>query len=287
MRSPKKNRTFPRLYLWLAICTIGGCVVMFGAGVTYFAVASYGWSRGEYQQADSIECNQLATRFGIEVVTPAGDVSISYGFETIRASNADQDQIDRFGPTLAEEFSIYPTDLVQKTKLRRLVLCTNLTLRSEPVAALPEFQRNLLFLDAGALAKDMRYARRAIHHEFFHIIDCRDDSKLYSDPEWQALNTPNFRYGNGGWSARDPESGILTEKYPGFLNHYSTTGVEEDKAEIYSHMIKEPEYVKSRALKDPVLQAKVSRMKILVKNFSPAMDEEFWDRVENMNRRVP
>ena len=50
---------------------------------------------------------------------------------------------------------------------------------------------------------------------------------------WDALKPKDFKYGSGGKNAQDiSTTSLLTEKYPGFLNHYSTTAVEEDKAEV-------------------------------------------------------
>ena len=50
--------------------------------------------------------------------------------------------------------------------------------------------------------------------------------------------------------------------------------VEEDKAELYSFMITMGQIVDERAKIDPVIAAKVDRMKTLVKAFCPQMDDE-------------
>ena len=54
------------------------------------------------------------------------------------------------------------------------------------------------------------YQRHAFHHEFFHIIDYRDDGQVYSDSRWARLNPQTFRYGDGGAKMQaDPLSGLL------------------------------------------------------------------------------
>ena len=91
---------------------------------------------------------------------------------------------------------------------------------------------------------DRLYLCRVLHHEFFHIIDYRDDGDVYEDKAWAALNRPGFHYGTGGKNAQHVASAReLTEKFPGFLNYYATTGVEEDKAEVFANLIVDPAYV--------------------------------------------
>src|SRR5262249_29502615 len=129
------------------------------------------------------------------------------------------------------------------------------------------------------------YVREVIHHEFYHIIDYRDDGKLYQDDSWAKLNPPDFKYGTGGKNAQnDPTVSLSSDKYPGFLNRYATTGVEEDKAEIFSHLMAEPQMVLDRAAKDMVLQSKVDRMKELMSIFCPAMDKKYWETILQTKR---
>ena len=78
--------------------------------------------------------------------------------------------------------------------------------------------------------------RIVLHHEFFHYIDYADDQS-YDDDEWEGLNQKGFKYGNGGDSEREWVK--LDKNTRGFINHYSTTALEEDRAEIYQYLIKE------------------------------------------------
>ena len=118
-----------------------------------------------------------------------------------------------------------------------------------------------------------------------HIIDFHDDGSVYQDKDWAALNAPGFKYGSGGSKAQDqPTTSLLTDKLPGFLNHYSTTGVEEDKAEIFANLMVDFEYVQLRAEQDPVLKAKVERMKALLAAFCPAMNDDLWKKVRETKR---
>ena len=109
-----------------------------------------------------------------------------------------------------------------------MVLCKELSFAGQRRNAIPDCEHETLYLDVSRGSYSKTYLRGVIHHEFFHIIDFRDDGSVYQDKRWKALNPEKFRYGSGGRTVQDlAKTSVLTDKYPGFLNHYSTTGVEE------------------------------------------------------------
>ena len=63
---------------------------------------------------------------------------------------------------------------------------------------------------------------------------------------------------------------------PAFLNKYSTSGIEEDKAEMFAYMATVYEFVDKRAATDEVIRKKMAEMKFLLKAFCPDMNESFW-----------
>ena len=144
---------------------------------------------------------------------------------------------------------------------------------------------SLLYLDLARGRHADAYTRREIHHEFFHVIDWRDDGKVHEDSHWAAMKPRGFKYGNGGRNTQNDRTGsILIDKRPGFMNKYSTTGVEEDKAEVFATMIVHWDVVADRAKRDEVVAKKVARMQTQMEEFSPAADKEFWGRVREFNR---
>jgi hypothetical protein len=198
---------------------------------------------------------------------------------------ATQIELQGYTSLFATEFAIYPPDLLQRSQLKRVVLCGELAFAGQRRNAIPDFEHDTLYLDVSRGAYSKPYLRKVIHHEFYHIIDYRDDGSVYRDERWAALNPDNFKYGTGGRTAQDlKETSALTNKYPGFLNHYSTTGVEEDKAEIFANLIVDPEYVETRAINEHVINAKVERMKDQLAKFCPEMNNEFWERVRKIKR---
>jgi hypothetical protein len=174
---------------------------------------------------------------------------------------------------------------VKKTRLKRVVFCQELSFAKQRRTATPDFEHDTLYLDVARGRYDHHYVRKVIHHEFFHIIDLRDDGKLYEDERWAKLNPPGFKYGRGGAQLQDDPTVTTTGRdEPGFLNRYAASGVEEDKAEVFAHMIVEPKLMAERAKQDRYMRAKVERMRELLAEFAPNADEQFWKRVEKSER---
>ncbi len=79
----------------------------------------------------------------------------------------------------------------------------------------------------------------------------------------------------------DPTVGLPDDTVAGFLNAYSRSGVEEDKAEVFSHMMTQPEAFQARTDRDKILSAKHREMKALLKRLCPTMGEEFWKGIRS------
>ncbi len=77
----------------------------------------------------------------------------------------------------------------------------------------------------------------------------------------------------------------LTDKFPGFLDYYATTGVEEDKAELFANMIVDAAYVAERAKTDRVLRVKVQALKKLLARFCPEVNDAFWTAAAALDRK--
>jgi hypothetical protein len=223
--------------------------------------------------------------YRIQVVAsdPGFPVKTMYGM--IDGRGVDARTLDSYVPVFAAEFSVYPSAFVKRSQLKRVVLCTDLTFAGQRRNAIPDYEHETLYLDASRGSYSKSYQRKLIHHELFHIVDYRDDGEVYTDARWAALNPSQFRYGSGGRNAQDIQTtSVLTDKLPGFLNHYSTTGVEEDKAEVLANLIVDPDYVDGRAAQDRVLRTKVERLKELLVSFSPEMNDQFWERIRATRR---
>lgn len=198
---------------------------------------------------------------------------------------AAEPDVKSYRAVLDAEWAVYPPELLAATKLKRIILCVGLAYGGQLRAAIPDFDHDDLYLDVLRGRYNETYVRKVIHHEFFHIIDLRDDGKLYSDPDWAALNPPGFKYGAGGSKVQnDSTVGVLNGELQGFLDKYAMAGVEEDKAEMFSAMVVTPNVVEERAEKDGVIRAKAARIKELLRKFCAKVDDNFWKAAAAVKR---
>lgn len=175
---------------------------------------------------------------------------------------------------LAAELGRYPIEYVRAVGLKKIVLCTILTFDGQRRSAIPDFETDTLYLDVSPKRRSREYLRRVFHHEFFHLVDYRDDGKVYEDEAWAALNREDFQYGKGGKTVQnDSTVSAITDKFPGFLNRYSTAGVEEDKAEIYAYLMVQPAVIDERSKLDPILHRKQQLLRQQLMHFSQAAGE--------------
>ena len=228
--------------------------------------------------AEKVDIERL---LGLEVIASATDVAVDTPWGTLAGKPATGRQIDRYLRLLGVELAKYPPELFARIGLRRVVLCRDLHLGKQPRAAVPLRDHGSMHFDvvAGDFSRD--YQRIVVHHELMHVIDERDDGTVYLDPEWSALNEPEFRYGNGGINAQnDPNASLHMTGVPGFLTSYATSAVEEDKAELFARLMVEPGYVSKRAEDDAILRRKVVRLKELLVSFCPQFDDRVWPGAE-------
>jgi len=100
----------------------------------------------------------------------------------------------------------YPKEFITNTKLRRIVLVKELYNQGVPVAAMPEYYKENLYMDIYIGNNDPLYQRHVVHHEFYHMIEQElNGDAYYIDPEWNKFNEPGFTYGSGGINNRTGE----------------------------------------------------------------------------------
>ena len=206
------------------------------------------------------------------------------------ATEADEAALHGFVVLLDQELRKYPPTFIHNTHLGAIVLVKDLALDGQRRAAVPDYIRQVLWLDYKDYVRRDAYQRHIIHHEFYHMIEYELHGDAYwKDPLWMAFNPPNFRYGAGGVTAyADKSKPWYLPSHPrfGFINLYSMLGVEEDKAEVFAtlFMPKEAAQVAEWAQNDATLRAKTFYLKGAVAQVDGSMDERYWAK---LNRTTP
>lgn len=249
------------------------------ASLTIYPTTAVAQSIETGRASQLAQLQEISDNFKIEVATRNLGFPVKTTHGLIEGQEAAKDSLQKYQKLLSKEMKRYPVSLIRRSNLLRIVLCEELKFDGQRRNAIPDFEHDVLYLDVKRGDHNTLYQRKVIHHEFFHMIDFKDDGSIYNDKAWAALNPTTFQYGTGGRNAQDDAStSVLTNRFPGFLNHYSTTGIEEDKAEVFANMMLEPKHVNTRASNDPVIKAKQDAMKSLLHKFCADVDEEFWKK---------
>ena len=141
-----------------------------------------------------------------------------------------------------------------------------------------------LFLDVPLADRAIQAGTRVrfIHHLIWHWLDDRAGT-TWQDPEWAALNPPDFEYGvysRGGVHETRAGSGSLNTDYPGFLNLYSTGNLPDDKAEVFAYLMVIHSWIGERSRQDAYLERKVAVIKARLAALDPNFDHKFWNRID-------
>lgn len=201
----------------------------------------------------------MDTTFGVRVT--ARDVSdvLAYLEEPVSGVDADSAELASYAPILYREFRKYPREAFACARIENVVFTSRLAVRGQRRAAVPARSGRALLLDPSPTSSRPEYLARVLHHEFFHSFDQADSTLDQSNDQWRALNPASFRYGPGGQIAYSVPGNYIGLRRPsdGFITLYATTGVAEDRAEVFSTLMVMPASVQERAAEDPVLGQKV------------------------------
>jgi len=220
--------------------------------------------------------------YGLELVMDQGGGGFGFTYQKVDVYTAYE-----YLAFLVQELSMYSVEAIKKAKVDKIVLCKEMLLKNRSICGMANvvplpadltwirflfFGKNTIFFDASKTDVD---ARCTIHHELFHAIDAYDANFVRLDPTWAQLNRPNFRYND-----EFPRATHQSAESLGFLSDYSMQAVHEDKAELFCNMIVNYSGVQAHAKYDPILRAKVKRIKDLTLKFSPEFNESFWKERE-------
>ena len=240
------------------------------------------------------EFAKLSERYGVKIEWDVGGLEEKHHWGRRSTRQPADWELQAYAPILVDEFGFYPPSVIRKSGLRRILVCRDLWVESsgvnQNVSGTLDHGTQTMYLCISYTYKVNNRAkqRRVIHHALFHQFD-HAMGLIREDPDWVALNPDGFVYGShgkGGHFDRTPQSGLLTSRYPGFLNRYSTGNLADDKADIFAYMIVAHPYVQSRAQRDPVVAAKMEFLTRRLARFCPDLDAAFWAKVRDVRRPV-
>jgi hypothetical protein len=167
---------------------------------------------------------------------------------------------------LDRELARYPARFLKGIRIAGIVLMQDLREGSSSIPSLPNVG-GLLLLDVHSAESDLV---RVLHHELWHFADMTDDGRVSPDASWQALNPPSFVYGSGGRTLRAAWAAKPADDLPGFVSAYATSGVEEDKAEVFAFVLARRLILVAQMAKDPIVATKVAKLRTRVAELDPA-----------------
>ena len=221
--------------------------------------------------------NEIGRKYGLQIEVVTKSYVWNSGSYKVYAEPVSQEVLDKYAVLFAKEWNRYSVGVMAKAKTKKIVFGTKVRMNEQYRAAVPAFEGQTMYYDPELGSYNPNYQQGVIHHEFFHMMDQRM-GLLWADKEWSSLNRSGFKYGSGGANMRDSNAGVLTERIPGFLTAYSTAALEEDKAEIFAHLLVNRQFVLKRAAADSVMAKKVEFLKKRMKGFDSGFGAEFWSQ---------
>lgn len=219
---------------------------------------------------------QIENKFStcLDILNPLEIKLWNIKFEKLSAD--DFIELSRYMELFRTEFNKYPVEFVKKTRLERIAFVKNLSNQNVKVSALPDALTKTLYFDIYQGNYDKVYEKRVIHHEYYHMIEyALHGTYYYRDPNWISFNRKGFTYGSGGSSPSCQKygTGALIHPQIGFINNYSTCGIEEDRADIFGTLLtdEERDLVFRFALSDSILSNKINYMRNDMKKYGLIM----------------
>lgn len=185
--------------------------------------------------------------------------------------------IANFSQLLQTELSKYTPQFLKRTGLETIYLVKNLKVANQYRSAMPSVndEMSIYFDISEKYLKDTDHVKETIHHEISHVMEYYIYGSFdWEDIDWYSCNSADFVYGGGAVEGyKNIDYSISKHPRQGFLNGYSTFGIEEDKAEIFANIMTEDDYMYGLTTSDAALDCKVK----LYKSYIFAIDPKMYD----------
>ena len=235
------------------------------------------------------DIKSLLDRLGMDLYIPDSKYNLSTDFFDLSSNPATSTDLDLYSPLFMLEWWIYPKKFIEKANIKRITFVHDIEFTTNSYTqsrtGCPDY-KNTKSLIFATHETNFAYMRIVLHHEFFHYVDYADDQS-YDDDGWEKLNQKGFKYGNGGDSEREWVK--LEKDIKGFINHYSTTDMAEDRAEIYQYLIGCPDEALNN--KDIIVRKKAKRIQNFINTFDKDgignIKNNFWANLIDFRKKFP
>lgn len=185
-------------------------------------------------------------------------------------------------PIFIREWRRYPPTFIKRIPVNRIYFChyLNIAFSGDYIGGVADTSKGDIYYGLWMGDSDLMslYKQILSHHELFHLIDHRISKDYLNDKPWRKLNNSSFVYEK----QIDFGEGTATDVNPGFITLYAKSNTAEDKAETFSHMMTNLHEMECRGQDDLILGKKIDRIKYILKEFSPEMDERYWSQMRRV-----
>ena len=187
--------------------------------------------------------------------------------------------VDKVVSLIKKEIDIYPKFFLNNSGLKYIVMCDQATLNKHEVGGFApghyDQSPGIFFINIKNLFNNEDYLKHLFHHEFYHIIDTRLTNSIV-DEEWSSLNKDNYL--NSKIIGDDTITLTPDSSVKGFVSQYARKNMAEDKAELFAMLITRNKDVKKILKKDEILYKKTELLISRLKNISPLINKDFWNK---------
>jgi hypothetical protein len=201
----------------------------------------------------------------------------------LEGTTPSKEAVDEALVGLKAALSKYPREVPHAAGLFKIILGANLRASGVHIGGYSHPPSRALILEIENEGKKAFHGL-TMHHEIFHLIDRAILGQFArQDPIWIRLNGPTFKgyqIGDGwNWMANQPTGKPKPAAEKGFVSPYSMASVQEDKAEVFGLLMEDPAKLAKLSKEDPVIRAKADRIKQLIHQASPRMDNKFFEKL--------
>ncbi len=249
---------------------------------TCILILSLQYSYGQSFDEIKTFCTELEEKYSIEFfieTCPSTSWKLHYRF----AEENDYQKLYNYLKLFDTEFSKYPKSFHKTTNLASVVFVKSLGYGGQLRTGIPDYYKEILLMDFIRGEYNKTYQKHSLHHEYYHMIEQEFNKDAYwKDPKWNSLNIKGTKYGSGGSSVQH-QTNVYDYVHPekGFVNLYSMSGIEEDKAEMFATLFVKSEYKKlmNWINEDEVLKKKKNYMIEFLCSKDSNFKKDHWTKI--------